>query len=304
MTNVLRLIFLYIVWGTTYTAISFALKGFTPFTMASMRFLLCGLILLPLTKKEDWNLKYALPHILGGICLTFSNSLVVWSQQNMPSGLAALFVATVPLWFMLLNWGAFEKKRPGLISFIGLMVGLLGVGYLSYASGKDLTMRTSAIVLIIGSLIWCFGSLIIRKAQRKYETSAAISVQLTTGGIFLIIPALLTHENIASNFHQSSWTPVFGWLYLVVFGSLLAMSAYNKLLSSFSPHVVGTYALVNPVVAMLLGQVYLGESLTHEMLVATLLVLGGVGIIILSNFLKEKVHGKVLEPVACKVERE
>lgn len=295
MRNFLLLLFLYIVWGTTYTAITFALKGFTPFAMASMRFLFCGLILLPFTKMEDWDFRVAWPHMLGGICLNFSNSLVVWSQQSMPSGLAALFVGTVPLWFMLLNWGAFEKKRPSPLSFVGLLVGLCGVAYLSAASGKDLTLRTSAITLVAGSLLWCFGSLVIRKSKGKHSIFSAISIQSLTGGAFLIIPALMNGESFDRNIYEQTVTPFLGWLYLVVFGSLLAMHAYNKLLKDVSPQVVGTYALINPIVAMGLGQFYLGESLTHEMLISAMLVLGGVGLIILSNY-------KTAKPVLIKVE--
>lgn len=303
MRNFLLLLFLYIVWGTTYTAISFALKGFTPFAMASMRFLLCGLILLPFTKKEDWDLRVAWPHMLGGICLNFSNSLVVWSQQNMPSGLAALFVGTVPLWFMLLNWGAFEKKRPSPLSFIGLLVGLCGVTYLSASSGKDLTLRSGAFILIAGSLLWCFGSLVIRKSKGKHSIFSAISIQTLTGGTFLIIPALINGESFQHNLNQEALAPIVSWLYLLIFGSILAMNAYNKLLKTLSPHVVGTYALINPIVAMVLGQIYLGESLTHEMLVSAMLVLGGVGLIILSNYqtarkVEVTVDGKVRERVA------
>lgn len=288
MRNLLLLLFLYVVWGTTYTAMSLALKGFSPFVMASMRFLFCGLLLLPFTKMEDWNFKVAWPHMLGGICLNFSNSLVAWSQQTMPSGLAALFVGTVPLWFMLLNWGAFEKKRPSPLSFVGLLVGLCGVAYLSASSGKDLTLRASAITLVAGSLLWCFGSLVMRKSKGTHSIFSAISIQSITGGTFLIIPALLNGESYDRNIYEQTVTPFLGWLYLVVFGTLLAMHAYNKLLKSLSPHVVGTYALINPLVAMGLGQFYLGESLTHEMMISAMLVLGGVGIIIASNFLTPK----------------
>lgn len=284
MRNFLLLLFLYIVWGTTFTAISLALKGFTPFAMASMRFLLCGLILLPFTKREDWNFKVAWPHMLGGICLNFSNSIVVWSQQTMPSGLAALFVGTVPLWFMLLNWAAFEKKRPTNLSFVGLILGLAGVGYLSLSSGKNMTMQASGLLLIVGSLIWCLGSLVIKKSKSNHSIFASISIQSITGGTFLIIPTLINGESFYHNIFEQSLSPALGLLYLLIFGSIFAMNAYNKLLKSLSPHVVGTYALINPLVAMALGQFYLGEALTTEMCISAGLVLGGVGVIIFSNY--------------------
>ncbi len=287
MTNYLLLLFLYIVWGTTYTAISFALKGFTPLVMASMRYLICGLFFLPWTTRSDWKWQKAWPQVLGGICLVFANSLVMWSQQTMPSGLASLFIATVPLWFLLVNGLFFEKKVPNKVAIIGVIVGIAGVGFLSYVTGKDLSLRAGAVALVSASLIWVIGSMFIRRSMAEYKTFPAISVQLTSGGIFLVILSLFSEETYSSNLTHGNFGAWAGFFYLTIAGSLMALTVYNKLLQRLPPHVVGTYALVNPMVAMLLGQMVLGEVLTVDMLLATLMVLGGVALIIYSNYLSD-----------------
>lgn len=265
-----------------------ALKEFSPFVLAASRYIACGLVFLPFTKREDWQFSRAWPHFLGGICLTFANSLVAWSQLKMPSGLAALFVGTVPLWFMLLNWISFDKKKPATLSLVGLVVGMSGLLYLSYSSGKDLSLRISALALVTSSLVWSLGSLTIKKAGSSHKILPAISIQLLTGGLFLLIPTFLNGETLPQNLFAKGYGAAFGWAYLVLFGTVLAMNAYIRLLKNMSPHVVGTYALVNPIVAMILGQAFLGEALSFEMMVATVLVLGGVGIILTSNRLQDK----------------
>lgn len=288
MVNLLLLVFIYIVWGTTYTAISLALKEFSPFILAALRYTISGLIFLPFTKREDWNFTRAWPHFFGGICLTFANSLVVWSQQKMPSGLAALFVGTVPLWFMVLNWFAFEKKKPAILSLFGLMVGMSGLMYLSYSSGKDMSLRLSAMALVFSTFIWSIGSLTIKKAGSSHQILPSLSIQLLTGGLFLFIPAYFNGESLPVDVFKNGIGPMLGLGYLIFFGTILAMNAYVRVLKNMSPHVVGTYALMNPIIAMVLGQAFLGESLSIEMVVATVLVLGGVGIILASNKLQSK----------------
>lgn len=284
MTNYLLLLFLYIVWGTTYTAIPFALKGFTPFVMAFSRYLLVGLFFLPWTRRADWDLKRALPQMFGGVCLVMANSLVMWSQQKMPSGLASLFIATVPLWFMLVNGIFFEKKIPEKLAVFGVFLGLSGIGYLSFATGKDMALRMSALALVSASLIWVVGSLFIRRSMANYRNSySAISIQMVTGSLFMGILASFSGESFSANYVHGNLHAWGGFLYLTVVGSLMALTVYNHLLKNLPPPVTGTYALVNPVVAMILGQIVLGEVLSTEMLVSTMMVLGGVGIILYSG---------------------
>lgn len=284
MKNYLLLLFLYIVWGTTYTAIPFALKGFTPFLMASARYLLVGLVFLPFTTRADWEWKRAWPQVLGGVSMVIANSLVMWSQKTMPSGLASLFIATVPLWFMMVNWLFFEKKVPEKIAVAGLLLGISGVGYLSYATGTDVSLRASAAALMFASFVWVVGSLFIRRSMVNYKTFPAISVQMISGGLFLTIVSIaFSGESISANFSHGipeAWAAFF---YLTIVGSVLALTVYNILLKTISPPVVGTYALVNPLVAMVLGQVVLGEALTADMLWSMVLILGGVSLLLYSS---------------------
>lgn len=291
MFNAGLLLFIYVVWGTTYAAISMALQGYSPFSMAVIRYTLCGLAFLPFTRREDWKLEKAKYHMMGGILLTLGNALVVWSQQKMPSGLAALFLGTIPLFLMILNWIAFEKKRPTNQSFMGLIIGLIGVTYLSYATGKDMTLRASCLMLLLAAFIWAIGTLLLKHSPAKYSMNSSLAIQLLTGGLFLNIPAFINGEDLLLNLTQTSFTPLMGMVYLIVFGTMLAMAAYNRLLKVYPSQIVGTYALMNPIFAIILGQMILGEKMTMEIITSTVLVLSGVAVILFS-----KKTAKVKEP--------
>lgn len=278
--NILLLLFLYIVWGTTYTAIVYALEGFEPFNLAGWRFFIAGLVFMPFMTRLDWQLRRNWPHIIGGIGLATGNALVVWSQTAMPSGLAALFVGSVPLWLIVLDWIFFKRQRPRFFSMLGCLIGLLGLYLLSVQTGKDVSLRWSAIALILAALLWSIGTLVIRSGQSPLPRASALAVQLVSGGIFQFILAAFHGEDFIPSAAAFAWKPFLAWGYLVVFGSILAMRAYNYLLGKVDPVTIGTYALVNPVVALLLGQWLFSESIESTTLVSGALVLFGVGLIL------------------------
>lgn len=286
MKNMLLLLFLYVVWGTTYTAIVYALEGFEPFVLAAWRFLFAGLIFAPFTKINDWKWSNAWPHILGGIGLATGNALVVWSQTAMPSGLAALFVGSVPLWMIALDWSFFSRRRPHFLSIAGCLVGLAGLYFLSVQTGKDLTLRSSAIALIGAAFLWSLGTLIIRHGKSPLPRRSALAIQLVFGGIFQFVIAFFHGENFIPTEAAFSLKPFLAWSYLVLFGSVLAMRAYNYLLPQMDSAVIGTYALANPVVALLLGHWLFGESLDLATVMAGVLVLFGVGLILMAGKLR------------------
>lgn len=294
--NMLLLLFLYVVWGTTYTAIVYALEGFEPFVLAAWRFFIAGLLFAPFTKLSDLKWSNAWPHILGGIGLATGNALVVWSQTAMPSGLAALFVGSVPLWMIALDWGFFGRRRPHFFSIAGCLVGLAGLYFLSAQTGKDLTLRSSAIALIGAAFLWSLGTLIIRHGKSPLPRRSALALQLVFGGLFQFLLAFFHGESFIPSAAAFTLKPFLAWSYLVIFGSVLAMRAYNHLLGQLDSAVIGTYALANPVVALLLGHWLFAEALDAGTLMAGALVLFGVGLILLAGKMRSVVVRPKLNP--------
>ena len=281
--NLFLRIFIYIIWGTTYTAIVYALKGFEPFGLAGWRFLVAGLLFVPFTNRVDWKFKNSWHSIVGGIGLATGNALVVWSQTRMTSGLAALYVGSVPLWLILIDWLFFTKKKPHILSVLGCLVGLSGLYLLSLETGKDLSLRLSAVALIGAALLWSIGTLFIRKGQGRISRNSAISVQLIYGGLFQFFLAFLHGEDFFPGAMAFELKPLLAWSYLVIFGSVLAMNAYNYLIKTTTPAIIGTYALANPIVALILGFMLFNEALTMGTLIAGILVLVGVALILVSG---------------------
>tara|TARA_R110000868_G_scaffold42681_2_gene144023 strand:+ start:3289 stop:4179 length:891 start_codon:yes stop_codon:yes gene_type:complete len=293
--NILLLIFLYIVWGTTYTAIVYALEGFEPFAMAGWRFLVSGIFFVPLTKLEHWSFKNSWPSIVGGIGLATGNALVVWSQTIMPSGLAALFIGSVPLWLILLDWLFYSKTKPHALSMLGCFVGLIGLYLLSVQTGADLSLRTSAFALIAAALFWSIGTLVIRNAKIQLARRSALAVQLVYGGVFQLILSAANGESFFPKASALETAPLLAWLYLVVFGSIIAMNVYNYLLNVTSPAIIGTYALANPVVALVLGHLLFDEAISASTMLSGLLVLIGVGLILASGRVRPLVPSNQLK---------
>ncbi len=294
--NMLLLAFIYVVWGTTYTAIVYALEGFEPFTLAAWRFIIAGLLFVPFTTRTDWRLKNCWPHILGGIGLATANALVVWSQTAMPSGLAALFVGSVPLWLIALDWAFFGKSRPHPYSAGGCVIGLIGLYLLSAQTGTDLTLRWSALALIGAALLWSVGTLILRNGKSPLARRNALAVQLVWGGLFQFFLALLNQESLLPGPEAFTLKPFLAWLYLVLFGSVLAMRVYNYLLGQLTPAIIGTYALANPIVALLLGYWLFDEEITVSTCISGCLVLMGVALILLSGKVRPLVPTVRKEP--------
>lgn len=290
--NIILLLFLYVVWGTTYTAIVYALEGFEPFAMAGWRFVVAGLIFIPFSKLHHWKWKRAWPNILGGIGLATGNGLVVWSQTTMPSGLAALFLGSIPLWLILLDWIFYSRTKPHAYSLSGCFLGLLGLYFLAAETSSDLSLRSSAMALIGAALLWSIATLIIRNNDFDIPRRSALAIQLFYGGVFQLLLAFFNGESFFPSTAALELRPLLGWAYLVIFGSVLAMNAYNYLLKLTSPAIIGTYALANPIVALLLGYLLFDESMSLTTILAGLLVLAGVGLILASGRVRPLVPSK------------
>ncbi len=281
---------IYTIWGSTYLAIRFAIETMPPFLMGGARYLIAGAILYALTRRSR---AAAVPHIhwrsafiVGGLLLLGGNGGVIWAEQVIPSGLAALIIATVPLWMALLNWLRGDNVRPNLGVTLGLVLGLLGIVFLvspGESAGGDNVNSLGVLVLVLAALSWSIGSLYSRKAQLPSEPLLATAMEMLAGGALLLVAGLLTGEAGQIRLDQVSPRSLLALGYLIVFGSLVGFSAYIWLLRVSTPARVSTYAFVNPVVAVFLGWTLAGESLTPRTLVAAVVIVTAVVLIVASQ---------------------
>lgn len=276
----------YVLWGSTYLAIRFAVESFPPFLMAGTRHLVAGLLLFAwlrvtgvrLPERRHWKSAFA----IGALLLLGGNGLVSWSEQRVPSGLAALIVASVPIW-MAIAQGIQRRKRPPAAVLGGLFLGLCGLVLLvlpgKFGGGGHVD-PVGAAALMFAALSWVIGSLYSRKAELPKSTLLAISMEMIGGGVLLWILGLAIGEAGRVSAASFSAKSIVSLAYLIVFGSLIGFSAYIWLLKVTTPARVTTYAYVNPVVAVLLGWAFAGESLTLRIGLAAAAIVGAVAIII------------------------
>ncbi len=280
----------YIVWGSTYLAIRYAVATIPPFLMVGTRFMASGAMLYawsrlrgePKPSATQWRDA----GVTGFLLLCCGNGAVAWAEQRVPSGLAALLVAIVPLWVVILDWLRPRGVRPRLSVVAGVFVGLAGLVVLvgpNTITGHGLVDRTAACVLILGSLAWAAGSIYNRYGARPGSAAMSTGLQMLAGSAFLVLIGLALREPRALHVTRISSASWIGWLYLVTFGSLLGFTAFIYLLRAVSPAKASTYAYVNPVVAVFLGWAIAGEPVTARTLAAAAIILGGVAMISLTQ---------------------
>lgn len=286
---VLGFLCIYVVWGSTYLAIRVSIDTIPPFMLGAIRFLVAGTLLYGFTRwrgaPAPTRLEWRNSAIVGALLLFVGNGAVSWSEQRVSSGMASLIVSTVPLWLVLCEVAM--GQRPSLAKWLGVAIGLAGVGLLVLPADGNFSHAAvdpmGAIVLSLGSLSWTVGSLFSRSAKLARPAALAIGMQMLTGGTMLLTLSLVAGEWSLPTLQAISGASVLGLLYLIVFGSLIGFSTYMWLLQVASPTAVGTYAYVNPVVAVLLGVLLLGERLPSQALVAMLVIVAGVAIVSLGD---------------------
>lgn len=288
MKIIMAFLALYIIWGSTYLAIRWGVETIPPFLMAGSRHLVAGLFLFFIMRMRErteiTKIQWRSAFIIGGLMLVGGNGGVTWAEQRVPSGLTALLVATVPLWIMILSWLQKESVRPGLREFIGIILGFFGLAILvgpEELAGGDRINPFGALVLLIASLSWSFGSLYSRKAPVPSSAFLNTAMQMIGGGLLLIILGFLSGEWSRLNVGEISTRSFFSLAYLGVFGSLIGFSAYIWLLKVSTPAKVTTYAYVNPVVAVIFGWLLAGEELSMRTILASAVIIGSVVIITL-----------------------
>jgi drug/metabolite transporter (DMT)-like permease len=279
---------IYIIWGSTYLAIRFAVQTIPPFWMAGARFLLAGSILYALMRwrgtppplRRQWFSAAG----VGTLLLVCGNGSLSWAEQRVSSALAAILLAMIPLWMVLLD--SLRKSGPRLKARVasGLVIGLVGVGILVgparlWGSSRVDILGTAA--LMFSAFCWSVGSLYSRGANLPPSPFLAAAMEMLTGGAMLIVLGFLI-EGGQPHWRVISLRSTAGLIYLVAFGSLLGFTAYIWLLSVVSTSRVATYAYVNPVVAVFLGWALGGESISARELLATAIIIAAV-VLILSH---------------------
>lgn len=287
---------LYVIWGSTYLAMRVAVETMPPLLMAGCRFTIAGGLLYGWMRWRGVARPDPRPWrnatITGLLLLLGGNGLIVWAEQTVPSGLAALLVAIVPVWFALLDWLRPNGERPQAKNVAGIIVGLVGVAMLVTGKGALPGMTEPpwmgiGMVLLAG-LIWAWGSLFMRYNERPASPFMGIAMQLVAGGLALLVVGVLLGELPRfrpGSFSARSWLAL-AWL--LVGGSWIGYSAYIWLLQVSTPARVATYAYVNPVIAVFLGWLLLHEPVNERTIVAAAVIVAGVVIITLPNALLER----------------
>ena len=279
---VLGLLVLYVVWGSTYLAIRFGLESIPPFLMSGLRYSLAGAILFAAAKAMGAPRIAARDLVpaftCGALLLLCGNGGVVWAEQRISSGLAALLIATEPLFIVLLQALPPERHVPGGRALAGVALGLLGVALLlspARLGGERVDLLGAAVVLF-AAFTWALGSLFARRFTPARSPLQATALQMLAGGALLLaLSATVGEWARFSPAHVSarSWAAL---IYLMVFGSLLGFTVYVWLLRTASPALVSTYAFVNPVVAMFLGWLLAAEPVSLRTLLAAAVIVGAV----------------------------
>ena len=265
---------LYVIWGSTYLAIRWALQGgFPPFLMAGTRFTLAGLILYTVLRlrghANPTARQWGAGALIGLLLLVMGNGCVVFAQQWVPSGVVALVVGSVPLWAAV--FGGLFGQWPGRAERWGLLIGFCGLVLLNL--GSDMRGNLwAAFALLLGPVTWAFGSIWMRRLPLAQGLMSTATQMLTGGAMFLVLSFTLGERLTALPAPRA----LLAFGYLVVFGSLVAFSAYGYLLRNARPALATSYAYVNPMVAVLLGTFLAGESLSTWSFIAMGAILGAV----------------------------
>ena len=289
----------YVVWGSTYFFIRIAEQGgLPPFMLGAIRFIIAGVLMMGwcVAKGEKIFVKQDVINaaITGFLLLFIGNGIVIWAEQTLPSAMVAIMVSSAPIWFVLLdkpNWSINLKNKA---TIVGLIIGFVGVILLFSEqlgvmfSGGGASKLPWMLLLLFGSISWSGGSLFSKHNPTSGSGSVSTAWQMLTAGI-VYVPVSVIHGEFSNlnldSIHTSSWLAV---TYLVFFGSIAAYSAYVWLLQVRPATQVSTYAYVNPVIAVILGVVFIHENISFTQLAGLFVILGSVLLINLAKYRKER----------------
>jgi drug/metabolite transporter (DMT)-like permease len=265
----------YIIWGSTYLAIAVTVETIHPMFAVSTRFILAGTIMALVVRWRGGTMRVSWPALgscaVVGVLLPGANALLFYAEEDVPTGLASLLIASVPLWVVLLR--LIGRERLGTAAMAGVGVGFAGVAILARPSGG--ATSTGIALCVLSAVMWAVGSVLSRRLPMPSDPFTATSYEMLAGG-FIILPfGIATMGTFAP-----STGSILGWLYLVTIGSVVGYTAYTWLLAHAPLGTVSTYAYVNPVVAIALGVAFRGEHLTGRILIGAAIVVAAVAAVV------------------------
>jgi drug/metabolite transporter (DMT)-like permease len=288
---------IYVAWGSTFLAIAVAVRDLPPFLSMAIRHLAAGALVFAwvLARRREREplgaRQWGAAFLFGGALFLVGHGGLAWAQQEVPSGIAALLVGTIPLWFAILAW-IFLSERLGGRALAGLVLGFAGLALLVDPSGEEGAKPIGALVIVIGALGWAAGSVYSQRSPLPKDTLLGAAMGMLSGGVLLTVASGARGE-----FDDASFTAdaLFATAYLVVVGSLIGFSAYVWLLKTVPASTVSTYAYVNPVIAVILGWAFNDEIITGRTLLAGAAIVVGVALMVSRS--REKEPEPVLRPV-------
>ena len=291
----------YVVWGSTYLAIAYALETVPAFLGAGLRFLVAGLVLVGVAalrrrlRATPEQLGWAA--LVGLLLLVGGNGLVVLAEKSVPSGIAALIIAGVPLWIVVIR--AVLGERPARATVGGVALGFVGVTMLLLPTGSGESVEWShALAVVLASISWSLGSVLAGRKPLPPDPVTTSAVEMLAGAGGLLLLSLLLRESRGFVLADVSAHSLLALAYLVVFGSLVAFSAYSWLLTRAPINQVATYAYVNPVVAVGLGSVFRGEPITPLVLGGGAVIVAAVAVVISQETRSRRALPSVVPPAA------
>jgi drug/metabolite transporter (DMT)-like permease len=279
---------IYLIWGSTYLAIRFAVETIPPFLMAGARYSIAGILLYGWLwirgERRTTPRQWRDAAIVGGLMLLGGNGAVCWAEQFVPSGLAALMVSTIPIWVVILDWLWLRGARPNRRIFVGLVLGFLGVGMLVRPGGNaEATGGVSLLgagVLLLAAALWAAGVVYSRRAALPSSPMLAVAMQMLAGGGMLLLTGTLLGEVSRLDLARASTRSILSLVYLITFGTLVGHTCFLWLIRVTTPAKASTNAFVNPIVAVVLGWALAGERLEPFTALAAAVAISGVVLIV------------------------
>lgn len=278
------LLALYLFWGGTYLGMRIAIETLPPFLMAGIRFTAAGVLLYVLARLTGTPRPTAVhwknTGMIGALLLLGGNGMVAWAEQRVPSGIAALMIAMVPVWMVLLSWFGRNGSRPNTGILAGILLGLVGTAILVLqpgSTGPNTGLSLLGILtLLFASFSWSFGSFFSRRTAQPESALLSTAMQMITGGLLLLLLSFLLGDWQGFSIGAVSLRSFAALGYLILFGSIIGYNAYIWLLKNAEPAWVSTYAFVNPIIAVFLGWAIAGEQLTLHSLIAAVVITSAV----------------------------
>ena len=277
----------YLLWGSTYLGIKFSIATIPPLLMGSVRFLVAGAILYVIGIRAGdvrgdrlGPRQWLAALVIGSALLVGGNGGVILAEQYVPTGVVALLVATAPLWMAIIDRVAFGRRLPALV-IVGLVIGFAGVAFLIGSPGSGRISLFGAALALAAPLCWASGSVFTRHVQLPVRPLVASSMEMLCAGVIFAVASFATGE--LGRLHPFSTTSIVALGYLIVFGSLIGFSAYVWLLRSAPLSLVSTYAYINPVVAVILGTIFLSERISPRTLIAGGIIIAAVALIVVAR---------------------